>query len=188
MTLKLHIIICSTRPGRVGPLIAQWFHEIAVQHGQFEAHLIDLAEFNLPVYDEPEHPMLQRYQHEHTRNWAASVNAADAYVFVTPEYNFGPPPSLLNALNYVYKEWNYKPAGMVSYGGVSGGLRSALIEKLTLTTLKMMPMVEAVAVQQISTLIDGNKRFTANEHHVSSGISLLNELYKWAQALKTMRL
>lgn len=188
MTLKLHIIICSTRPGRVGPLIAQWFHEIAVQHGQFEAHLIDLAEFNLPVYDEPEHPMLQRYQHQHTRNWAASVNAADAYVFVTPEYNFGPPPSLLNALNYVYKEWNYKPAGMVSYGGVSGGLRSALIEKLTLTTLKMMPMVEAVAVQQISTLIDGNKQFTANEHHVSSGISLLNELYKWAQALKTMRL
>jgi len=188
MTLKLHIIICSTRPGRVGPPIAQWFHEITVKHGKFEAHLVDLAEFNLPVYDEPEHPILQRYQHEHTKNWAASVNAADAYVFVTPEYNFGPPPSLLNALNYVYKEWNYKPAGIVSYGGVSGGLRSALIEKLTLTTLKMMPMVEAVAVQNISTFIDENKRFTPNEHHVSSGISLLNELYKWAQALKTMRL
>jgi len=67
MTLKLHIIICSTRPGRVGPPIAQWFHEITVEHGKFEAHLVDLAEFNLPVYDEPEHPILQRYQHEHNQ-------------------------------------------------------------------------------------------------------------------------
>lgn len=187
MTLKLHIIICSTRPGRVGPYVAKWFHHMAIQHGQFEAILIDLAAFNLPVYDEPEHPVLQHYRHEHTKNWAASVNTADAYVFVTPEYNFGPPPSLLNALNYVYKEWNYKPAGIVSYGGVSGGLRSALIEKLTLTTLKMMPMVEAVSVQNISTLIDDSKNFTPGDHHISSGTSLLNELYKWAQALKTMR-
>ncbi|SDW34001.1 NADPH-dependent FMN reductase [Nitrosomonas communis] len=187
MPLKLHIIICSTRPGRVGPYVAKWFHEIAVQHGEFEAVLIDLAEFNLPVYDEPEHPVHQRYRHEHTKNWAASVNAADAYVFITPEYNYGPPPSLLNALNYVYKEWNYKPAGFVSYGGVSGGLRAALIEKLTLTTLKIMPIVEAVTVQNVSTHIDENKHFIPNDHHISSGISLLNELHKWAQALKMMR-
>ncbi|SFK18454.1 NAD(P)H-dependent FMN reductase [Nitrosomonas aestuarii] len=187
MTLKLHIIICSTRPGRVGPYVATWFHELAIQQGQFEAILIDLAAFNLPVYDEPEHPVLQRYQHEHTKNWAASVDAADAYVFVTPEYNFGPPPSLLNALNYVYKEWNYKPAGIVSYGGVSGGLRSALLEKLTLTTFKMMPMYEAVAVQNVSSLVNENKRFMPNDHHISSAASLLNELQKWARALKTMR-
>ena len=187
MKLKLQIIICSTRPGRVGPYVAHWFHGMASQHGQFEVSLIDLATFNLPVYDEPEHPVLQRYRHEHTKNWAASVNAADAYVFVTPEYNFGPPPSLLNALNYVYKEWNYKPAGMVSYGGVSGGLRSALVEKLTLTTLKMMPMVEAVAIQNVSSHLDEDKRFKPSEHHINSGASLLNELYKWAQALKTIR-
>jgi NAD(P)H-dependent FMN reductase len=187
MTLKLHIIICSTRPGRVGPCVATWFHSLAVQHGKFEATLIDLAIFDLPVFDEPKHPILQQYQHEHTKNWAASVNAADAYVLVTPEYNFGPPPSLLNALNYVYKEWNYKPAGIVSYGGVSGGLRSALIEKLTLTTLKMMPMVEAVAIQNISSLIDENRHFMPNEHHINSGTSLLDELHKWAIVLKTMR-
>lgn len=188
MSLKLHIIICSTRPGRVGPLVAKWFHEMAVQHGQFDAVLIDLATFSLPVYDEPEHPILQHYQQEHTKNWSASVNAADAYVFVTPEYNFGPPPSLLNALNYVYKEWNYKPAGIVSYGGVSGGLRSALIEKLTLTTLKIMPMVEAVSIQNISTVIDGNQRFMPKDYHMNSATLLLNELLKWAQALKTMRM
>jgi NAD(P)H-dependent FMN reductase len=106
------------------------------------------------------------------------VDAADAYVFVTPEYNFGPPPSLLNALNYVYKEWNYKPAGIVSYGGVSGGVRSAPVEKITLTTLKMMPMVEAVAVQNVPTHIDANNNFVPEEHHVNSALSLLNELHK----------
>jgi len=187
MALKLHIIICSTRPGRVGPPVAKWFHELALQHAKFDTVLIDLADFHLPVYDEPEHPVRQNYQHAHTKKWAASVNAADAYVFVTPEYNFGPPPSLLNALNYVYKEWNYKPAGMVSYGGVSGGMRSALVEKLTLTTLKVMPMMEAVAIQNVSSLFDDSQNFMPSEQHRNSGITLLNELYKWAEALKTMR-
>ncbi len=187
MALKLHIIICSTRPGRVGPSIAQWFHQFAVRHGKFDAQLIDLAEFNLPVYDEPEHPVKQNYQHEHTKRWAASVAAADAYAFVTPEYNFGPPPSLLNALNYVYKEWNYKPAALVSYGGVSGGMRAAQSEKNMLTALKMMPMVEAVAIQNVHQHFDQEKKFMPNEHHDKSAGALLDELHKWAVALKTLR-
>ncbi len=187
MSPKLHVIICSTRPGRRGPAIAHWFHQLSVEHGKFDAVLVDLAEINLPMFDEPEHPVLQHYRHDHTKRWAASVNSADAYVFVTPEYNFGPPPPLVNALNYVYKEWNYKPAGIVSYGGVSGGVRSALVEKITLTTLKMMPMVESVSVQNIATRIDANNKFLPDEHHLHGAESLLNELYKWAQALKTMR-
>lgn len=187
MALKLHIIICSTRPGRVGPSIAQWFHTFAVQHGRFDVQLVDLAEFNLPVYDEPEHPVKQQYQHEHTRKWAASVAAADAYVFVTPEYNFGPPPSLLNALNYVYKEWNYKPAAIVSYGGVSGGMRAAQVEKITFTTLKMMPMVEAVAIQNVGQHLGQDRNFLPNEHHTKSAGAMLDELNKWAGALKTLR-
>ncbi|SFW21666.1 NADPH-dependent FMN reductase [Nitrosovibrio sp. Nv17] len=186
MALRLHVIICSTRPGRVGPAVAAWFHELARQDGRFEAILVDLAEFGLPVYDEPEHPVRQDYRNDHTRRWAASVAAADAYAFVTPEYNFGPPPSLLNALNYVYKEWNYKPAGIVSYGGVSGGLRSALIEKLTFTTLKMMPMVEAVAVQNVAARLDGTGGFLPDEHHGRAAAALLNELHKWAEALKPL--
>src|SRR5690606_29928839 len=107
----------------------------------------------LPVYDEPEHPRLQKYQHEHTKRWSASVAAADAYVFVLPEYNYNPPPSFYNALNYVYKEWNYKPAGFVSYGGVSGGLRSTQMAKQLVTTLKMMPMMESAARATSSTTL-----------------------------------
>ncbi|TNE74250.1 MAG: NADPH-dependent oxidoreductase, partial [Gammaproteobacteria bacterium] len=187
MTLRLHTIICSTRPGRVGPSIAKWFNEFANTHDEFKGHLIDLADFKLPVYDEPNHPRLQKYEHEHTKAWSASVDAADAYVFVIPEYNYCPPPSFINALDYVYNEWNYKPCGFVSYGGVSGGLRSAQMAKQLVTTVKMMPMMEGVMVQSPWSLMDDDQRFQPNEHHEQSGTALLDELGKWAKALQTIR-
>lgn len=90
MTLRLHTIVASTRPGRIGPTVGRWFHERAAAHGAFDAHLVDLADFALPVYDEPHHPRMRKYEHAHTRQWSESVAAADAYVLVTPEYNFGP--------------------------------------------------------------------------------------------------
>jgi NAD(P)H-dependent FMN reductase len=152
MANKLHVIVGSTRPGQVRLPVGEWFFTQARKHGRFEAELIDLATIDLPTYDEPKHPSLQQYQHEHTKRWGAKVASADAYVFVTPEYNFGPPPALVNALNYVYKEWNYKPAGFVSYGGISGGLRAVQMEKLILTTLKAVPLVEAVVIPTVAQL------------------------------------
>ena len=121
MALRLNVIVASTRPGRVGIHVGRWAHGVAAAHPAFEARLVDLAEFALPVYDEPRHPRLRQYEHAHTRAWSASVAAADAFVLVTPEYNHGPTPALINALDYVYHEWHYKPAAFVSYGGVSGG-------------------------------------------------------------------
>jgi NAD(P)H-dependent FMN reductase len=187
MSLKLHVIICSTRPGRVGPAVARWFHEFARNHGQFDAELVDLADFKLPLYDEPVHPRMQQYEHEHTKRWSASVASADAYIFVTPEYNYSAPPSLVNALDYLYKEWNYKPCGFVSYGGVSGGLRSAQSAKPQITTLKMMPMTEGVAIPMVPKHIQDNGEFASNEMIDSSAVTLLDELRRWATALKTMR-
>ena len=108
MPLKLHTIVCSTRPSRLGPKIAEWFDAIAQGHDGFDAELVDLARFELPVFDEPKHPRLRDYAHDHTKAWSASVDAADAFVFVTPEYNYGPPPSFVNAVNYLFHEWNYK--------------------------------------------------------------------------------
>ena len=129
MSLELQIIICSTRPGRVGPTVARWFHGFSLQHGRFHAKLIDLCDFKLSLFDEPNHPRLQKYEHEHTKRWSASVATADAFVFVTPEYNYCPPPGFGNALNYLYNEWNYKACGFVSYAGPSGGLRAVQLEK-----------------------------------------------------------
>jgi NAD(P)H-dependent FMN reductase len=187
MALRLQTIICSTRPGRVGPAVARWFHGFVVGHGAFDPALVDLAEFALPVYDEPHHPTLQKYEHEHTKRWAASVAAADAYAFVTPEHNYCPPASFVNALNYVYREWNYKPCGFVSYGGVSGGLRAVQMEKQLVTTLKMMPMVEGVAVPMVAQQLEGKETFRSNALIDDSARKMLDELFKWAAALRPMR-
>lgn len=187
MAPKLHIVIASTRPGRVGPAVATWLQSYAEEHGGFESELVDLARFELPVYDEPKHPRLQQYEHEHTRRWSRSVDAADAFVFVTPEYNFGPTPALLNALNYVYKEWNYKPAAFASYGGVSGGMRAVQATKLTLTTLKMMPILEGVLVPMVNEHLNEARAFVPTQMHIDSAKLMLDELLRWAEALKPLR-
>lgn len=184
---KLQVIVCSTRPNRVGPAVAQWFCKFAEAQGNFDVKLVDLADFNLPVYDEPQHPASGVYQHEHTRAWSVSVAGADAYIFVTPEYNYCPPASLTNALNYIYKEWNYKPCGFVSYGGVSGGLRAVQAAKLHVTTLKMMPMMEGVMIPMVDKQINENGLFQSNDLIDNSARILLEELHRWTVALIPMR-
>lgn len=188
MKPKLQTIIASTRPGRVGPSIAKWFNGYAEGHGAFDAKLIDLADFDLPLYNEPMHPRMQKYEHEHTKRWAKSVAEADAYVFVTPEYNFGTTPALLNALNYVYLEWNYKPAAFVSYGGVSGGIRAVQMVKPTMGVLKMVTLLEQVTIPMFPQFIDKETgAFTPNDLQLKSAQEVLDELKKWSDALTPMR-
>src|SRR5690606_2775885 len=93
----LQVIVASTRKGRQGPVVGAWFLEQARAHDRFEIELVDLAEVNLPLLDEPAHPRLAQYEHEHTKAWSRTISRADAFVFVTPEYDFGPPASLINA-------------------------------------------------------------------------------------------
>ena len=187
MTLKLHTIICSTRPGRSGPKVAEWFQSIAAEHGKFESVLVDLADFELPVFDEPKHPRLQQYEHQHTKRWSESVASADAFVFVSPEYNYFAPPSLVNAITYLSKEWHYKPAGVVSYGGISGGLRGAQSERLLFTTVKMMPIPEGVPIPLFSQHIGDDGVFRPTGPVVEGAKLMLGELHRWAEALKPMR-
>ena len=186
MSSTLNIIVCSTRPTRVGLMVGEWLHNRAIENSKFTIQFVDLAEINLPMYNEPKHPSLQQYEHEYTKKWAELVKSADAYVFVTPEYNYGPPPALVNALNYVYKEWNYKPAAFVSYGGVAGGTRAVQVEKQILTTLKIVPIFEAVVVPMATQyFVDG--KFRATELHENAATVMSNELFRWAEALKPLR-
>ena len=120
----LQIIIASVRAGRVGLPVAEWFTARARSHGGFELDVADLAELALPLMDEPNHPRLRRYTQPHTLEWSARVDAADAFVFVHPEYNYGYTAPLKNALDYLNQEWAYKPVGFVSYGGISAGTRA----------------------------------------------------------------
>ena len=156
------------------------------KNSAFDAELVDLADFGLPVFDEPRHPRMKQYEHAHTKAWSASVDAADAFVFVTPEYNFFAPPSFVNAVDFLWNEWAYKPAGLLSYGGVSAGLRAAQSEKSLLTTLNVMPIPEGIAVPMAPKLIvDGV--FQPNELILASAKSMVEQLHRWAVALKPMR-
>lgn len=187
MTLKLNIVIGSTRPTRQGHKVAEWFEGVAREHGGFDVELVDIADFKLPVFDEPKHPRMQDYAHDHTKKWAASVDAADAFVFVTPEYNYNPPPSLINALDFLVLEWYRKPAAIVSYGGISGGLRAAQSLKLLLTSLNMMPIPPGLPVPLFNTMIGDDGKFQPTKP-VSDGVKpMMDELALWANGLKTMR-
>lgn len=184
---RLHILITSTREKRLGPLIATWFAEQARLDGQFAVDLIDLERLALPMMDEPNHPMKRDYQHEHTRAWSASVASADAFVFVVPEYNHGMPPALLNALDYLYVEWNYKPVAFVSYGGVSGGSRSVQMATPVLTALKMVPIPEGVTIPFFTKLIDADGKFDPGQTQQRAVGALFSELSRWTGALQTLR-
>ena len=183
---NLHVIVASVRNERACFPIAEWFVEAARAHGKFSVRLVDLKAIDLPILDEPSHPSLQKYQYDHTKAWSEIVREADAYVFVTPEYNFGAPPALINALDYVYREWNYKAAGFVSYGGLSGGTRSVQMTKQLVTTLKMMPMYEAVNIPFVTQFLKDGK-FQSNDTHQRAAVAMLDELVKWTGALATLR-
>ena len=184
--MNLTVIIASTRPGRAGLPIANWFIERAKKDERFQVVVADLKEINLPILDEPKHPRFQQYEHEHTKKWSAVVNAADAFVIVMPEYNFSPPPALVNALDFVFREWAYKPAGFVSYGGVSGGLRAVQSAKLIFTALKVMPLPEAVTIPFFPKMLEEGV-FKGSDDLDKAIAPMLDELHKWAVALKTMR-
>jgi len=185
--MLLQIVIVSTRPGRKGEAIAKWFDARARQHGAFEVELVDLAAVNLPIFDEPEHPRFRRYQHEHTKGWSARVARADAFVFVTPEYNYSAPPSLVNALDFLSQEWAYKPVGFVSYGGVSGGTRSVQMTKLQATALRMMPIPEAVSLPFFTRMFAADGSFAPDETQHKAADAMLDELRRWTAALQTLR-
>ena len=183
--LKLKIVIGSTRPGRVGPDVANWVDTGARDHGGFAVELVDLADIGLPLLDEPKHPAMQDYQHDHTKKWSAVIGDADAVIFVTPEYDFFAPATLVNALQVIAKEWKYKPVGIVSYGGISGGLRSAQELRTLIANKGAMPLPNVVPIPMVFPLLeDGTVK--ANDPMKEGLQGLFDELVKWGQALKPL--
>lgn len=120
---RLGVISGSVRDVRVGHIVARWVADKAQSHGGFEVDLIDLAEVALMLTTGvPHHPRLVQYLGEAPRAWSERIAACDAFVIVTPECDDSAPAGLKNALELIYTEWNCKPVGFVSYGGISGGL------------------------------------------------------------------
>jgi NAD(P)H-dependent FMN reductase len=183
----LTVIIGSTRPGRAGLPIAEWFVERARQRGGFDVEVADLAEIALPLVDEPNHPRLRRYVHQHTKDWSARIESADAVVMVTPEYNYGYPAAVKNAIDYLHQEWQYKPVGFVSYGGVAAGTRAVQQLKQVVTTLKMVPVAESVNIPFHVSLMDEDGRFEGTEVVAQAADAMLDELARVEAALRPLR-
>ncbi|HEX5535420.1 MAG TPA: NAD(P)H-dependent oxidoreductase [Actinomycetales bacterium] len=183
----LTVIIASTRPGRAGLPIAEWFTERARRQGEFEVRAADLAQVNLPFMDEPHHPRLRQYVHQHTKDWSARIEDSDAFVIVTPEYNYGYPAALKNAIDYLHQEWQDKPVGFVSYGGVAAGTRAVQQLKQVVTTLKMVPVVESVNIPFHAQFIDGSGQLQPNEVMNDAAEAMLRELARIEGALRPLR-
>jgi NAD(P)H-dependent FMN reductase len=183
---KLLIVVASTRPGRVGRPVGDWFKQVAIKHGGFEVEEADLAELNLPLLDEPNHPRLQQYTHDHTKAWSATVAAADAFVFVTPEYNHSYPASLKNAVDYLHNEWRHKPLGFVSYGGIAGGTRSVQAFKQVASALMMYVANNLVNIAWVhAKLKDGVLVEDADLRAAAD--AMLDELLQLESALGSLR-
>ncbi|MEV5571297.1 bifunctional NAD(P)H-dependent oxidoreductase/GNAT family N-acetyltransferase [Spirillospora sp. NPDC052269] len=186
--LRVLVLMCSTRPGALGPAVGRWLVDALTPHAaELGVELVPLAlgDLDLPFLDEEEHPSSGIYRQEHTRRWSAIADAADGFVAVTPEYNYGMPATLKNALDFLGSEWAWKPIGFVSYGNTSAGTRSVQHSKQVVTTLRMVPLGATVAIRIAEAVEDGRLRpDTARD---AAATELLDELTRLAHALRPMR-
>lgn len=185
--LKIAIVTGSTRPGRNNEAVSNWIYRIAKERKDAEFELVDIAGYNLPLLDEPMPPLFAQYSHEHTRAWSDKIGSFDAYVFVTPEYNHSTSGALKNAIDYLYREWNNKAAGFVSYGGHAGGTRA--VEHLRLIMAEVMTAtVRAQVLLSLYTDFENFKTFKPGPQREKELHTMLDQVVAWGGALKAMRL
>jgi NAD(P)H-dependent FMN reductase len=184
---NLMVIVASTRPTRVGMAVGRWFVDRVTEHPAFDVDLVDLAELDLPFMDEPEHPRFARYVHDHTKRWSARVKAADAFVFVTPEYNHGYSAPLKNAIDFLHHEWEHKPVGFVSYGGVAAGTRAVQQLKPVCVVLRMTPMSDAVYIPFVHRHLDEERRFQSTPDLEKAATAMLQALERYEELLRPLR-
>jgi NAD(P)H-dependent FMN reductase len=183
---RLMIIVGSVRPGRVGISVARWVEQAAAAHAGFDIDFVDLAELALPFMDEPNHPRMRKYTKPHTIAWSERVDAADAFIFVTPEYNHSFSPALKNALDFLALEWWRKPVGFVSYGGVSGGSRGVISIEPVLASIGLVRAGAEVEIPfAASQITDGV--FAPDRKQSAILTKLLDELVPLAETLKPLR-
>jgi NAD(P)H-dependent FMN reductase len=185
--LNVAIILGSTRPGRNGEAVARWAYEIAKRRTDAKFELVDIKDFNLPLLDEPIPPSLGQYSQPHTKVWAAKIAEFDAFVFVAPEYNHGISGALKNAIDFLFREWNHKSAGFVSYGGYANGSRAVEQLRLVMGELHVAD-VRAQVLLSLFTDFENFSVFKPAAGREASVNTLLDEVLGWGTALKTFRL
>jgi NAD(P)H-dependent FMN reductase len=183
--LKVAIIIGSTRPGRKAVAVARWVYDIAARRGDASFEVVDIADFDLPLLDEPFPPMMNQYSKPHTRAWAAKIGTFDGFVFVTPEYNHSTSGALKNAIDFLYREWNDKAAAFVGYGSV-GGARAVEQLRLVMGEIKVADVRAQVALSMYNDF-ENFSTFTPRPQQEAAVNAMLDDLVAWGQALQAMR-
>ncbi len=184
--VKIAVIIGSTRPGRIGAAVAQWVYDLAKKRDDAEFELVDIADYQLPLLDEPLPPSMgQPYSQPHTQAWSKTIASFDGYVFVTPEYNHSTSGALKNAIDYLYYEWNNKAAAFVSYGSFSGA-RAVEQLRLVMAELQIADVRAQVAFSLFTDFVNFSE-FRPDPRHVQEVAIMLDQVIAWAQALQPLR-
>lgn len=182
---KIAIITGSTRPGRINLGVAEWVTELAQQRSDAEFELVDIADYDLPLIDEPLPAAYGQYQNAHTQRWAAKIAEFDGFVFVTGEYNHSVTPALANAISFLNAEWNNKAAGVVGYGSAMG-VRAIEHLRGILSELQVAH-VQKTGMFSLFTDFENFSTFKPAEQQAASVEPMLDQLVVWTKALETVR-
>jgi NAD(P)H-dependent FMN reductase len=180
------VILSSTRESRFGPTVADWVMSRAAERTDMHARLADLRDFEMPYYNlDVNGPRVEPEMEP--REWAKTVRSADAFVIVTPEYNYGYPAVLKSALDALYRPWNRKPVAFVSYGGWSGGTRAVQQLRQVVVELQMAPIRSSVVFQFARRLFDEEGHLREPEMFDTAVEAMFDDLVWWANALRDAR-
>lgn len=192
--MKILIIVGSTRPGRTTLRMAKWIEAVAGRRAEIDFELVDLADYPLPMLDEPVSPRFNqnRRPNPEARRWMSKIAEGDGYIFITPEYNHSVPGVLKNALDYLTWEMVKKPATVAAHGTV-GGARATMHLKEILSESRAAIIPTQLALAQMSDKINEAGELDADIGRQLYGPlttlnNLLDELIWYAECLAAARL
>src|SRR5258705_7726471 len=187
----ISVIVGSTRQGRFSEKPARWILQHLKKRDGIEARLLDLRDFPMPFFDQaltPAMPGRAPYENEVVKRWTTAIAASDGFVFVSPEYNYGPSAVLKNAIDWVYPEWNRKAAAFVSYGSAMGA-RSVQQLRETMIEVQVAPVRSSVHIP-VATLWShfqcGDVVYELAELAAPTN-TMFDDLLWWTAALKAAR-
>ncbi|NMO52457.1 NAD(P)H-dependent oxidoreductase [Actinoplanes sp. TBRC 11911] len=184
---RIAIILGSTRPGRRGEAVAQWVYDRASKRDDAQFEIVDLRDYELPLLDEVNSPVANRYQNDHTKTWAARIARFDGYLFVTPEYNRSTSGALKNAIDYLYAEWNNKAAGFIGYGATAGGAHAIDHLRGMMAELQIAHVRAQVTFDVMTEWEDNLTTFTPRGHREDELTRELDQLIRWSNAMRIAR-
>jgi NAD(P)H-dependent FMN reductase len=184
---KIKIIVGSTRPGRFGIKAGEWVLAASENHTDAEFELVDLQDFNLPLLDEPMPAASGQYSKAHTKRWSEAIGDADGFIFVTGEYNHTIPGALKNAIDFLYREWNHKPAAFVGYGAEAGGTRSIEHLRSSLAQVKIFDLQDFVLIPNYWSQLSESGEFKPTDGQITGIKTLLDHIVFWADKMQPAR-